>query len=493
MKHNFFIVMMMAAAVITSCTKQTLNEEQPIVDLESTTDTESATDTDTESSTGTYTYTVSANTIDTKSDYAADGKFKWSAGDAISVLFHNGATDKFFTLTLTDGAGTNSASFSGQVDEGYKIGGTDGNKWALYPAGSHSVRFSETDATKYPLSFNIPAVTDYTVSGFSANIPMYAISEDGNSFNFLHLGAAYKFTFSGINATKVKLVVENQTTYRLSGNVKLRRDKEDIYLDQAWADGVDKTLTYITNVSDGKSKFYVPVRYAAECFQPIIKLYNAETDALIYTKTAANAKALEKGYVQPINISVNGAVEVPWSFPSQFGIDWNGVTTSVSGDADADAGYDGIVTMKATADADKLYLYLEVKKSALYDCAEYGHSNLCYIYFGDGSGATKYWPWTAPYTTKMSGWMKYNNTPRFIHYDGITYNQSAAEHLDLYCYEIAVNRSGIGALAGTSATICIEITQKYTDASGKWQGEDTQVGFAPARWNDALTVTLPAE
>ena len=471
MKRYFLIIMMMAAAVITSCTKQTLNEEQPVVDTES----------------ATYVYTVSANTAATKSDYDADGKFSWSAGDAISVLFHNGENNKFFTLTLTEGAGTNTASFSGKVENGYEIGGTDGNQWALYPAGNHSVRFSEADGAKYPLSFNIPAVTDYTESGFSANIPMYAISEDGNSFNFQHLGAAYKFTFSDIEATSVKFVVENQTTYKLSGDVKLRNEG-GTYLDQAWAEGVDKTLTYISNVTDGKATFYVPVRYYAECFQPIITLYNAETDAQIYTKTATSAKGISsKGHVQPINISVTGAVETPWSFPSQYEIDWNDVKTSVNGDAEE--AYDGIVTMKATADATNLYLYLEVKKSALYDNNEYGHSNLATIHFGDGSGEQKHWAWAAPYTTKMTGWMKYKNAPRFISYDGITFEQSAEEHLDLYCYEIAIKRSDVPALTGQSATVCVLINKQYV--TDDWYGEETQVGFAPARWAEALTVTLP--
>lgn len=154
------------------------------------------------------------------------------------MVFDNSTDDKFFTLTLTNGAGKNTASFSGEIETGYEIGGTDGNQWALYPAGAHSVRFSEEDAAKYPLSFNIPAVTDYTKSGFSANIPMYSIGEDGTSFNFQHLGAAYKFTFSDIDASKVKFVVENQTTYRLSGDVKLRNDG-GTYLDQAYATGVD--------------------------------------------------------------------------------------------------------------------------------------------------------------------------------------------------------------------------------------------------------------
>ena len=113
MKRYFLIIMMMAAAVISSCTKQTFDENQPNVDSETTT----------------YIYTVSANTTVTKTDYDSDGKFEWSDGDAISVLFNNGTDNKFFTLTLTDGAGTNTASFSGEVETGYEIGGTDGNQW----------------------------------------------------------------------------------------------------------------------------------------------------------------------------------------------------------------------------------------------------------------------------------------------------------------------------------------------------------------------------
>ena len=149
--------------------------------------------------------------------------------------------------------------------------------------------------------------------------------------------------------------------------------------------------------------------------------------------------------------------------------------------------------MKATADATNLYLYLEVKKSAMYDNDAYGHANQCHIYFGNGSGESKHWAWNAPYTTKLSGWMKYKNAPRFISYGGIDYEQKSVEHLDLYCYEIAVKREGIDALSGESATICMEIDQMYTDEGGNWLGSNTQVGFAPARWTDALTVSLLTE
>ncbi len=472
MKRFYIPFLLMAAAAVAACNNKVVIDEPALEN-------------------GSYVFSLKASApdVDTKTDYSSSGKFSWGADDQISVLFHNGTENKFFTLTNTSGAGA-SADFSGTIDEGYEIGGTDGNKWALYPAGSHSVRFTESDAAKYPISFNIPAVTDYTASSFSANIPMYALGSDSNIFEFQHLGAAYKFTFTDIDSSisKVRFVVENQTTYRLSGDVKLRNEG-GTYLDQAWADGVDKTLTYISNVSEGDAVFYVPVRYYATCFQPVISLYNAENDDLIYTKTASTAKAISsKGHIQPINISVIGSEIVPWSFPSAYGIEWNNVTSSVAGDTGE--GYDGIVCLKATADVDNLYVYFEIKKDAMYDDSSYSYSNNSHLYIGNGTGSTAHWAWTAPYVHSFNSWLKYKNAPRYINWNSGFVGQSNVEHKGNICYEIAIARSSYSALSGTSATLCMDANKQYV-VGESWMGEETQIGFAPARWNDALVVSLP--
>ena len=470
MKRFYIPLLLMAAAVVAACQNKAAVEEP---------------------AQGSYVFTLTASAPDaeTKTDYSSTGKFSWSEGDAISVLFHNEAGDnKFFTLTNTSGAGA-SADFSGTIDEGYEIGGTDGNKWALYPAGSHSVRFTESDAAKYPISFNIPAVTDYTASSFSANIPMYALGSDSNIFEFQHLGAAYKFTFTDIDSSisKVKFVVENQTTYRLSGNVLLRNEG-GTYLDQGYAEGVDKTFTFTSSVTDGTAVFYVPVRYYAACFQPIITLYNAETDDQISKATAGTAKGLSKGHIQPITISVIGSEIVPWSFPSAYGIEWNNVTSSVAGDTGE--GYDGIVCLKATADADNLYVYFEIKKDAMYDDSSYSYSNNSHLYVGDGTGSTAYWAWSAPYAHSFNSWLKYKNAPRYINWNSGFVGQSNVEHKGNICYEIAIARSSYSALSGSSATLCMDANKQYV-VGESWMGEETQIGFAPARWNDALVVSLP--
>ncbi len=469
MKRFYIPFLLMAAAVVAACETRIAIEEPVVSD-------------------GSYVYTLTATApAITKSDYTDAGKFNWTEGDKISVLFHNGNDNKFFTFAASsiDGA---SATFTGQIESGYEIGAsTDGTKWALYPAGEHGVRFGETDGEKFPLTFHIPAITDYTKDGFSANIPMYAQGDADNKFEFLHLGAAYKFTFTDIEASKVKFLVENQTTYRLSGDVKLR-NQGGTYLDQAWADGADKTLTYISNVTNGTAVFYVPVRYYAECFQPIISLCDDETGDQIYAKTATVAKGLEKGHVQPINISVSGAVVVPWSFPSAYDIDWNEVTASAAGDTGE--GYDGIVCLKATADASNLYVYFEIKNSALFDDAGYHYSNYSHLYIGDGTGEKKSWAWEAPYVHSFTSWLKYNNAPRYINWNDGFVGQSNTEHNGNICYEVAIARASYSALSGSSITLCMDANKLYV-VGEEWQGEETQIGFAPARWQDALVVTLP--
>ncbi len=137
---------------------------------------------------------ASAPDAETKTDYSSTGEFSWSEGDAISVLFHNGDKNKFFTLTTTGSGAT--ADFSGTIDEGYIIGASDGTDtdkkiWALFPASDNHTYSVGSNPT-----FFIPSETDFTASGahFSANLPLYAFSaSDESVLSFAHLTGAFKF------------------------------------------------------------------------------------------------------------------------------------------------------------------------------------------------------------------------------------------------------------------------------------------------------------
>ena len=359
MKRYLYTIMMMTAAVITSCNKQTLYEEQPTVDSE----------------VSTYTYTVSANTIETKSDYDADGKFSWSEGDAISVLFHNGEVNKFFTLTLTEGAGTNTASFSGSIESGYTIGASDGTAedqkiWALFPASENHTYSAGSNP-----NFYVQPSVDFSKTHFSANIPMYALNSEEGNFSFASLTSAYKFTVKGIKdgVSKVQFQIYNQTTYALSGSWPIHTDMYLKY-DYASPGSPNSTLTYISDVTDNQAVFYVPCRYWGT-FQPAITVTNCDTGIDILTFTATKAQTpVYLNRVQPITLDVTDgnyftpAVTIDGDFSDWADIEeWE--STRGSGSTNS-----RINNWKMQADASNIYVYLNLVTSKI--------KNSSYFYVG---------------------------------------------------------------------------------------------------------------
>lgn len=386
MKRYAYYLLIMAAAAMVACEAEPVNNSDPetpeVPELQN----------------GTYIYTINASIpeeeskpeqIAVKSDYDASGHFSWSTGDAISVLFHKGDDNKFFTLTTSD-SGSASASFSGTIDDGYQIGASDGTVddkkiWVLFPA-SPNHRYVVGDAK--PARFYMNPRTDYTAPGayFSANMPMYDCLIDEGNISFKNLAVGFKFTLTDINAavTKVQVTFENQEHgggwYALSGEIKVNNDG---YLDHSGAGSVDKaTITYITNVDavTHTAVVYVPFRYYATGFKPIITVRDYSTGNIIKTVTATNAAAgiTTKGKIQPVTLSVPGA----GSFASKFGIDWFTDPSVASADGDG-VGYSVI---KGIADESFLYVLLGVVKSRLTINESYYRANSVNWYFGDGEG-----------------------------------------------------------------------------------------------------------
>ena len=361
MKRYLYTMMMMAAAVIASCTKQTLSKEQPTVDSE----------------VSTYTYTVSANTIETKSDYDADGRFEWSEGDAISVLFNNGEVNKFFTLTLTEGAGTNTASFSGAIETGYTIGASDGTEedqkiWALFPASENHTYSAGSNP-----NFYVQPSVDFSQTHFSANIPMYALNIEEGAFSFASLACAYKFTVNGIKdgVNKVQFQIHNQTTYGLSGSWSIHADK---FLDYAYATPGSKnsTLTYVSDVINNQAIFYVSCRYWGT-FQPAITVTNCDNGVDILTFTAGKAQTpTYLNRVQPITLDVTDgnyeaftpAVTIDGDFADWAGVEgWDGTRNSGSSNS-------RINHWKMQADEHNIYVYMDLNTEKI--------TNSRYLYVG---------------------------------------------------------------------------------------------------------------
>ena len=336
---------------------------------------------------GSYVFTLKATSpdLDTKTDYTSTGKFTWSEGDAISVLFHNGDENKFFTLTNTSGAGA-SADFSGTIDEGYEIGasdGTDSDKkiWALFPASEkHSY-----SAGNNPV-FHTPAVTDFTApdAHFSANIPMYALVASAKEvFSFSNLACTYKFIIKDLDASinKVKLVVQNQESRGLSGSWNIHNDK---YINYEYSIGSpNSTITLINNANNQTAIFYVSCRYWG-AFRPVVTVYDAETEAELKSLSAPNAKTpTSMTSIQPITISAPGTGSVPTSIFD--GLNWSdsNATTSILDDWQTNT--IGLTELKIIASTE--YMFARVKGAA----SSITENNYMDIYLSDGAEGDYVW------------------------------------------------------------------------------------------------------
>lgn len=340
MKRYAFYMLVMAVAAVAACQK------------------ESAVDNAQEPAQKTYTYTVKASIDDVKSDYDADGKFSWSAGDAISVLFHKGDDNKFFTLT-TAASGTASASFSGEIETGYVIGASDQTVedkkiWALFPASNNHTYTAGSNP-----NFYVQPEWDFTAPGahFSANIPMYALLAVEGDMAFANLASTYKITVNNIDASinKVRLEVSNQTTYGLSGSWPIHNDK---YINYNYADpgSANSCLAFTRNVTEGKAVFYISCRYWGT-FQPIIKVYDARnTNDPLKTVTATNAKTpTSMTKVQPLTISAPGTVYVPIIAIDGLFSDWDGISEYSGG-----SGNTRINAWRVAADKQNVYIYAKL-------------------------------------------------------------------------------------------------------------------------------------
>ena len=180
----------LAAMAITSCIK----EEAPQTEMQSIV----------------IRASIEAEGPQTKTGLDANGKLHWTTGDAISVWnsWENGGT--FMKFTLTNGAGTANATFTGT-----KVG--ELTDYALLP---FSTNHSYQDAS---LMFDLPTTYNYsekcTEYGYS---PMLAQFEKGKTdFYFQHLGGVFVYTLKNIPADATYFKFEVNERIRKYLNKKL--------------------------------------------------------------------------------------------------------------------------------------------------------------------------------------------------------------------------------------------------------------------------------
>lgn len=155
-----------------------------------------------------------------------------------------------------------------------------------------------------------------------------------------------------------------------------------------------------------------------------------------------------------------------------------------------DAPYDGIVALKAGLDADNLYVYMEVKKSSLTLGGDAQYYNLCNLYVsnGDDEGSTA-WMWTTKYDAHIDVWTVTAGVPALSCW-ATGFNGKTDASGDIVKYEFSISRTDKACMLADTVYLATEINLQYVDAASQWQGEYTQVGFAPNTGGAMLAVTL---
>ena len=433
--------------------------------------------------------------------------FSWSAYDQISVLFHKGDDNKFFPLTTTTG-GSNSATFSGSIEDGWELGSNEATPryWALFPASDNH---TYTKDAANPITFHIPATTDYTTGEhphFSADVPMATSGWDGSdTFNMGLLCGAYKVTFTNINASKVKLEVTNvhSSSRVLSGNYPV---VSGTTLKNSTDDGASGSLSvsYIRNTEDGNAVFYIPYENW-NALGPKFTLYNMDAGSsngyIIFSATAkAKLESVESTKVVLVpskDLSSYGAGTPFWS---ALGVNWASVTNVAAGDTGD--GIDAVSSIKATADGHYVYVLLEIPNGnpLIYNIEGSPYSNRSYLFVGDGSGSKGYWSQGA--NDSIEAWLKIGNVATFrINTKGYIKGDAANVSVfnNIIYVEIALDRSSANMSSymqkNVSSTVYagLMVTDKYyAPGAGSSSGTGAGVGYAPAKSESMLAVTVPA-
>ena len=252
-----------------------------------------------------HTITVSAGMgIDTKAGVSDSGTFTWYANDAISVL---GTDGLYYTLSLTAGAGTKNAEFSGSIPEGVSI-----TTVATYPAivenGASSTIY---DSESKVLNFTLPA--EYTYEEGYANVPMVATFEAGaESLSFKHIGALVRIPLNGMPAN-AKVCV-SATNRKVTGEFALATDKvglaEGVISTITGTTGNTVTVNYPSEVSGQTAEINLPLPVGT--YESLSVSVKDAADEEVFSKTwdfssitfgRANILVLDAEQVGPIGIS----------------------------------------------------------------------------------------------------------------------------------------------------------------------------------------------
>ena len=295
----------------------------------------------------TFTQPSANNKAASRMGFDGEGTGYWHQGDAISLYYYNSDEgEKFAKLTLTDGAGTSTATFTGTTD--YNIDNAP-TVVAFYPYNENN----QVKSMYLPDSYSYNGVDHdytYTDGGKSANMPMYSyMAGAAKTFgHFIPIGAVLAVKVDHLPAaTGTVTVTANEfiagnaeyAPVNNSGGVIYDSETGQPLITLELENG-QKTVTFnYTNATPGQAGvFYLPLPpndYTG------VKVTVTGGD-VTYTAGGDDGKSftLERGHIKklkvvtPYSVTVDGHTFVNLGLPS--GTLW--ATTNVGATLAADYG-----------------------------------------------------------------------------------------------------------------------------------------------------------
>lgn len=298
---------------------------------------------------------ITATQPSTRMGYDSNGTGYWQEGDVIGIW--SDTDNKFMPFTLASGAGTATATFTGEMSEDVKQSAI-----VLYPYSDKM----NLDYTALKLSLNLPSTytydkvdTDYSqTDGNSFNMPMYALvqksSDTGEcTVEFQNTASVIAVKIERMFSTEGSIVVTSDH-YPICGTIELKEggDTDGFYYGSDAS--FEVTFNY-KNAEIGKSGvFYLPVLPGKYNIQ--VKVVEKERNNYEYT-SATSSFTLEKAHVKRLKVR-------------------HDYTTTINGETAVDMGGKVLwaernIGAKFRADAGNYYAWGETAPKEVYNASTY--------------------------------------------------------------------------------------------------------------------------
>lgn len=417
----------------------------------------------------TVTITADIADADTKTSYDdADGKFSWTKGDQISVL---ASDNNFYTFTATETAAT--SAFTGVLPANVELG-----RFSYFPASENHTYDSDT----WYSYFSIDEYRD--MNGLaSADIPMYGLKGDDDSFSFKHLTGAIQLTFTNIPANINEVEISVKSAYlKYSG---LWRISTADWNWSAAGSEIDSELTYTRKVpvKNNTAQLYLPYKgqvWAASTIN-ITGYDESENEIILLTDKELNGNStpIERAQIVPYK-----TLELPDYVPpvDWAKIDWEGTeaSSSVLPDWFIDSEDARVQLTELTCVADQYYLYARVKTSKSADIAQ---MRFCFADTNEGGTQSQwYWEKTSYNTLYKSDKATVTNHDFNLKYGETSVELETEITEDVLYWYMAFPRA---ANELTTETGAVNIGFISYDSNG------AENGIIPKVFGEMLEVTLP--